>query len=152
MPARLIITAAAIGLLVFAGAVAVDAGVHESGDRFDFNESFNAAQGDLVTLDESQRSDVRYYRVGNVEVENESGLLMFEGTDYHWYQSNGTLEVLSSRLANDNATVDYGYVVTGENLGNTSSAAGTSLRAGTMLIWVVVTGFVVTGMRALGAI
>lgn len=152
MPARLIIAAAAVGLLVFAGAVAVDAGVQESGERYAFSEGFNVSDGAVATLNESNRDPVRYYRGGDVTVENATGKLMFEGQDYDWIQDNGTVRVTSSRLADQDASIEYGYVVASQNLQNASGVAGSNFRAGTLLIWVVTVAFIVGGARALGAI
>lgn len=58
---------------------------------------------------ETSNLDATYY--DNETVRNETGAVMTDGTDYEWYTTNGTLDVLAGGdLANDsNASITFTY-------------------------------------------
>jgi len=152
MPAKYILTAAIVAILLVAGLTAVDAGVAESGDEIDVvNESFvPPASTGVVQLNQSDLSGVRYGAADEIAIEDENNTRMVAGEDYEWLRSNGTVRVLSSgRLAGDaTATIDYGLTVTSDTQSNISSAIANSANAARLVPLVLVVGFVVVSLRA----
>lgn len=154
MPARLLLTAVAVAVIVLAGAAAVDAGIHEVGQKETFDESFVPDAGNVTELNHSNLDSVRYYYESNVTVRNGSGVVMAPGADYEWFRSNGTvLTVTGGRLDGDaSADITYGYRVTSDEVQNVSSVGASGFQAGALLVLVLVVSFVVVGMRAMGAV
>jgi len=102
-----IVAVVVVAILLVGGGAVAQLSFVESGTSKEYTETFDAgAIGDIITFNESNRDDVIYEE--NVIVESKNNKLYVEGEDYTWYQNNGTLEVLSSNLANttDN-TIDY---------------------------------------------
>jgi hypothetical protein len=112
MAMRFAVVLFAIVVLIAVAPLAYDASVVNAGDDVTVtNESFTPSAGNVTTLDESTRDDAIYDE--NVTVYNESGLEMTEGTDYTWFEANGTLKTLvGGRLEGDStATITYGFFV-----------------------------------------
>lgn len=78
------------------------------------NESFTPDAGNITTLEHSNQDHTWYSE--NVTVYDENGTLMEYGTDYRWYETNGTLETLAGGgLAGDAfGNVTYAYSQTTE--------------------------------------
>jgi len=78
------------------------------------DESFTPNAGTVQTLDRSKLANT-YYNA-TVQVRDENGDRSFDGTDYRWFASNGTIKPLTNgNLAGDStATITYSYRTTTE--------------------------------------
>lgn len=76
------------------------------------SESFNPSAGTVQTLDRSQLANTFYN--DTVQVFDENGDRSFEGTDYEWLETNGTIKPLAGgNLDGDStATITYSYRTT----------------------------------------
>lgn len=151
MPARLIITAVAVALLVAGGVAAVDLGVAETGQQESVSESFTPPTTSGTTvLNQSQLDGVRYFPVENITVTDENGTLMVPSEDFAWDRPNGTVETLAGgRLAGDSsANIEYGYRLTSDTAEGIGGLAGSGFETAGTLMFVVVVGFVVVSLRA----
>jgi len=144
--AMLVVASAVIG----AGAVAQLA-LEDSGEYTQLNETVTTgAVGDTVTLNESQREDTFYS--DTVGIENATGVTMQAGDDYTWDDRDGTFTVESSRLANQDATVDYAYrTATSEQL-QLSAWLGTLIETGYALPLLFIVLLIILAASALGGL
>jgi hypothetical protein len=149
MPAKLIVTAVAVALVVAGGIVAVDAGVAETGELRTFSETAsNPTAGATLTLNQSNLDSVRYVPVDAVTVTDENGTLMIPGEDFSYDRANGTITPLAGgRLAGDSsASVKYGLrMVTSQQEDVSAFGAGVGETA-TAVMFVTVIAFVVAGL------
>lgn len=107
---RAIVAALALAVLAISGAYAVEASLETAGeDHLVTNESFTPTSDTVITLDDSN-IDGAYYD-HNVTVYNGSDSVVDEGSDYEWFEGNGTVKPLSGGdLAGDAyANITYGY-------------------------------------------
>jgi hypothetical protein len=149
MPAKLIVTAVAVALVVAGGIVAVDAGVAETGELRTFSETAsNPTAGTTLTLNQSNLDSVRYVPVDALTVTDENGTLMIPGEDFSYDRANGTITPLAGgRLAGDSsASVEYGLrMVTSQQEDVSAFGAGVGETA-TAVMFVTVIAFVVAGL------
>lgn len=99
-----------IAIVSVIAVAAFQAALATAGDRAVVRgETFTPTTGSAISLDRSNL-DNAYYN-GTVDVEDENGDQSFNGTDYIWYQQNGTIEPLAGgNLDGDtSATIDYSY-------------------------------------------
>lgn len=151
MPARYLLTAVVIALIVAGGVAAVDAGVQETGPEKVVNETFQSpSAGATVTLNQSNLDSVRYFRTTQITVTDENGTLMVPGEDFDWDQANGTLDVLAGgRLAGDSeGTIEYGFRLTSAGQEEAGSFAGNGFEVAGVLVFVTAVGFVLISLRA----
>lgn len=106
-----VVVAVAILAVLAIGATLVFQGALESGaERTDnVNETWTPSAGSVTTLDDSNLSRAYYDR--NVTVYDELGDEVERGTDYEWFQTNGTVKAVSGgELDGDSsANITYGY-------------------------------------------
>lgn len=104
------------GILAIGGIFAITPAFQAAGeDITNVNETFqNPTGGDVIQLEDSDRTGAYYD--DEVSVFDETGAEMEAGTDYEWFQTNGTLKVLSGGdlAGDDNGTITYGYDQTTE--------------------------------------
>lgn len=108
--AKAIFAALALVILAIAGVQLFQAGLATAGDKQEISdESFTPTAGSLTTLDRSDLDNAYYSDTVNVQDEN--GSQSFNGTDYIWFQDNGTIKPLTGgNLDGDaSATIDYSY-------------------------------------------
>jgi hypothetical protein len=106
----------------------------------------------VCSLNNSHLQGVIYYPGGNVTVRNSTDVLMQEGRDYEWVQSNGTLNVLSTRLDNQQATITYGYAVPSSEQTNVQELFASGFDVADALVFVLGAAFVLGGIRILGGL
>lgn len=73
------------------------------------NETFTPSADTVITLDDSNIDGAFYEE--SVVVYNNSSVEMTEGTDYTWFQKNGTIKPLSGGdlAPDDEGTITYSY-------------------------------------------
>lgn len=98
-------------VVLLVGILGANAAFEDSGDDISItNETFtNTTAGAIVELDDSNKTGAFYDN--ETTVFNDSDVEMVENTDYGWFESNGTLKILSGGdLAGDaNGTISYSY-------------------------------------------
>lgn len=104
------VVALALIVLAIAGVQLFQAGLATAGQKEVISdESFTPTAGSVEQLDRSNLNNAYYNDTVNVEDEN--GSRSFNGTDYIWFQENGTIKPLAGgNLDGDaSATIDYSY-------------------------------------------
>jgi len=101
-------------------------------------------------LNESNKEDTFYS--DTVNITNATGVTMQAGDDYEWHDRNGTFTVESSRLANQDATVDYAYrTATAEQL-QISGWVAMLIETGYALPLLFIVLLIILGASALGGL
>lgn len=114
-----------LAIVAAMGVTALQGSLEDAGqDREVDSETFVPSAGSVTTLDESARAHAYY--TDDPEVRDENGTIMREGTDYEWFESNGTIKTLAGGgLDGDSsATINYSYQVTTEEQRGIASALG----------------------------
>lgn len=107
---RTALLALALVLVASGGVAGMDAALDDAGPRTDISgETFTPTAGSVQQLDESNRDGATYNET--VAVADENGSPSVEGTDYEWFDQNGTIKPLAGgNLAGDSsATVSYAF-------------------------------------------
>lgn len=109
--------AAVLVLIIFAmvGVSGLEAALASGGDAVTVeNETWTPDSGTVTQLDDSNQTGAFYDE--SVTVRDENGTLSDEGTDYEWFESNGTVKALSGgNLDGDSsATITYEYQQTSD--------------------------------------
>lgn len=100
-----------VAIILFAMLGAVQTGhrsaVEGSQNELSTEENWTADTGNVTTLSKSNDPDLLYNE--SVEARDENGTLLQEGSDYTWYENNGTIRALSGGELSDgeNANVTY---------------------------------------------
>jgi len=153
--ARVLIALVLVAVFFVLGASAVDQAFIDSGQAEEITgESLNTGGiGTVEELDKSKLSGVNY--VKTVSIKNGSDVIMVgSGTDYTWFQKNGTFKVESAELANDNGvTVDYGYTVPNQQQTEFASTFGNMIDGtAPIVIWVLAVTAIIGAMVRLGGL
>lgn len=109
---RAILAIVGIALFSMIAIMGFNAALADNQQRTDItNESFTPDAGNVTELQDSRLDAATYDDDSNVTVYNASDVEMTEGTDYEWFQENGTLKTLSGGDLEGDATanVSYGY-------------------------------------------
>lgn len=110
------------------------------------SESFTPNAGSVQTLDRSNLANTYYNET--VQVADENGERSFEGQDYEWFESNGTIKPLTGgNLDGDaSATITYSYRRTTQTQRQLTAMLGEIPRAAGLILPV---GFVLAAFAAL---
>lgn len=115
---RALVAIFALAIVLTAGVMGLQASFENAGsNEVVINETFTPGTGgNVVTLDDSEKSAAFYTSDNETVVYNGSDTEMEEGTDYEWIEQNGTVKVLSGGdLAGDSsAKISYSYQLTTE--------------------------------------
>jgi len=96
-----------VALVMVGGALAVNYSAEETAPEFDVNES-TTTDGINSTASFSNSSIVNAYYSDTATVTNaSSGTILTNETDYRWYNSNGTIKILSQNAANTTVYAEY---------------------------------------------
>lgn len=107
-----------IGLFIIAivGVGAIQAGLISGGDDVtNINETWTPSAGSVTQLDDSNLDNGYYDNETTVyNTSDDSATEMEEGTDYEWFESNGTVKALSGGGLDGatEATITYSYQLT----------------------------------------
>jgi len=104
-----------IAIVAAASAPAISATLNEAGERTSItNESFTPNAGSVTTLEQSKLDNTVYD--DSVTVYDDTNDRVYEGDDYQWFESNGTIKtVTGGELDGDtSATVSYSFQSTTE--------------------------------------
>lgn len=104
------IVALALIVIAIAGVQLFQTGLASAGQQETImDESFTPTAGTVQELDRSELNNTYY--ADSVIVDDENGNRSYEGTDYVWLETNGTIKPLAGgNLAGDaSATIDYSY-------------------------------------------
>jgi len=137
-----------IAILLATMVVGLDAALADAGTREEISdESFTPNAGTVQSLDRSNLGNTVYYD-SNVSVRDENGERSFEGTDYEWFESNGTIKPLvGGNLDGDaSATIDYAYRETTERQRTMAQLAAVVPQGGALILPL---GFVLVAFAAL---
>lgn len=108
---RGVVAVLALIILMSGAVVATEAALESAGeDHRVVNESFNATQGSVTTLDDSDITGAYYAH--NVTVYNATtngSAEMEPGTDYEWFTGNGTVKPLTGGNLTGTAEITYEY-------------------------------------------
>lgn len=142
-----------LAILVLAGASAVNAAFLDAGDPNTIeNESFAPSAG-INTFNHSEKTDVTYDDAADIEITHNGSVVSPSG-NYSWVQQNGTADVTdNSYLANQSsAEIDYGWTAHTEQQQEFAAMFGNGLDVAQILIFVILVGFLLTGIRVLGGL
>jgi len=151
----------AVVLLVAAGATAVDDATRRSSPTVTVNnETFDAAGGTVVKLNNSNRQAVYYedsvdvysYDINGNNNENEDGVVA-EG-NYTWNTNNGTLAVVNNSYLDNqtNTSITYNYSRPDKTQRGMAAIIGDGLDVAQLLILVLAAGLVLASVRVLGGL
>ena len=153
MPAKYLLTAVAVAVIILGGVAAADAGLGEAGKTKTItNESFAPADaGNYTALEYSTLDGVQYADATEITVYDENGTEMIAGQDYDWETSNGTVQTLAGgRLVNDaSANVTYGYAAPTQFQRSLAETFGGASDVATTFVFALVVGFVLVSIKAL---
>lgn len=123
----------------------------DNGEQFDETETFSTGSpGDIVEFNASAEPQIYFEEEVKVWNTTPNGDRMYEGTDYIWYEDNGTLEVLSQDLANQtDAEINYSYHLPSQTQRNFQTRIGTLFGIGQ---WVPLIFAVILILIAAGAL
>lgn len=132
---RLFVVAAAIAILAIMAITGIQASLETAGEKVVVeNETFTPSAGSITILSDSQINGAFYN--DTVDVYNNTGGVMDAGTDYQWFESNGTLKTLAGGDLDGEieGKITYDYELTTKEqrsiakvLGEIPMAMGTSL-------------------------
>jgi len=95
-----------VAILLVGTATAVTYASKQTAEEIDLNES--TTTGSIGTLASFPNSNIEgAYYSPNATLKDENATLLTNGTDYRWYQTNATFEVLSNETANETVTGEY---------------------------------------------
>lgn len=154
MPAKYLLAAAAVAVLVLGGVAAADAALANTGkQKVVENETFTpAAAGGHVSLNFSDLDGVRYAPETEIQVFDENNTEMIAGEDYDWVRTNGSIQILSGgRLVGDSdATITYGYGAPTTVQRSLAEVFGGGAETASLFVLVITVLFVVVSLRAVG--
>lgn len=143
----------AVAVLVLAGASAISSTLVQSGTQSQtVNETWTPDPGNVTVLDNSKITGAYYNQT--VSVYDENGTPQTAGTDYVWYDSNGTVKALQSGgLDGDSsANITYGWSETSSEQRNFADTFASGFEIAQLLILVLGAGLVLAGISVLGRV
>ena len=109
---RVILAVIGLAILASVAVAGLQVSLEDAGEDFDVtNETWTPNAGTVTTLEESNRNGAYYSEDSAVDVYDENGTEMDEGTDYEWFGANGTVKALTGGgLDGDSsATITYSF-------------------------------------------
>jgi hypothetical protein len=111
--ARVVLVVVVFAILAASSAVIFQVSMEEGADRVEIEgESWSPNAGSVTTLDHSNRDDAFYEN--ETIVRDSNGNEVDRGTDYEWYDINGTVKAVSGGALDgeSSATIDYQFANT----------------------------------------
>lgn len=107
---RLVFALFAIAILAMMGLAGYQAALENAGeDRTVTNETWTPDAGNITELDDSKINGAYYD--DEVDVYNDTGVPVDEGSDYEWFPTNGTVKAVTGGALDGeaSATITYSY-------------------------------------------
>lgn len=107
---RIVLAFFAIAILSMVAISGIQAGLEDAGeDRQIENETWTPDAGTVTELEESNREGAYY--ADRVNVYNATGVKVDEGSDYEWFEGNGTVKALTGGELDgeSEATITYEF-------------------------------------------
>lgn len=108
--ARIVLVVVLLAILAAGSAVVFQQALEQGGDRVEIDgESWTPNAGTITTLDHSERGDAFYENTTRVFDSN--GDEVDRGTDYDWFENNGTVRAVTGGALDgeSSATIDYQF-------------------------------------------